>query len=510
MLRGGSQMNKRGLLFLISMLFFSLLPHFANAKEHDQHDKSWQAETIYYLMIDRFHNGDQQNDLNVNKNDPYQFFGGDFQGVIDQLDYVKNLGFTTILLTPIFKNDDRGYHGYWPVDFKKTDEHFGSMEQFIELVNQSQLRGLKVMVNFPIGLVGKNHPWVRETDKQDWLVKEGKPEDELPIVNLENKAVQDYFIETAQWWITETNIDGYLFSGIEFGPNTFWNKLVQAVKEVKDDVLILGDGHSERNETNLHVADIAFDGFLDYDENVQIRTAFSAPDQSTTFLSQLWGEMKQNVDLSLVGTFMDNDKIERFTNETIDKNKHPGPRWKLALTYLYTTPGIPIVFYGSEIALSGGESAENHQVMNFRTDKDLVDYLTKIGELRADLPSLTKGSMELLYENDGMIIYKRAYADETAIIALNNTSETQAITLTSEFLEEGKELRGLLHGDMVRSNEHEQYDIVIDREMAEIYVLVDKTKINISFLVGIAAVWIVFGLFLYIVWRRGKQSRTST
>lgn len=510
MLRGGAYMNKRGLFcFLIGMMSITFLLEPNVVRANIQTEQNWQRETIYYLMIDRFHNGDQRNDRNVNKNVPNSFFGGDFQGVIDQLDYVKDMGFTSILLTPVFKNDEHGYHGYWPVNYEETDEHFGSLEEMIELVEQVHERELKVIVHFPIYQTGKNHDWLIDSSKQDWLLKES--EDELPIVNLDHHAVQTYFIETIKKWLTKTNLDGFLFSGIDHGPITFWNELAKEVKEVNGEALILGDHESPTNVADEWMTKLMFDGFLDYQENTLIRTAFSSPDQSTQFLSTLWGESKPHwQNPYLMGTFLDHDNMERFTNETIINNKHPGPRWKLALTYLYTTPGIPIVFYGSEIALAGGEAAENHQIMNFRTDKDLVEYVSKIGKLRSELPSLTNGTMELLYENNGMIIYKRVDTDETAVIVINNTSETQAVTLTSEQLEPGKELRGLLQGDLVRSNDKDEYDLVIDRELAEIYVLIEKTKMNLSFLVGIAAVWIVFILFLYFVWRRGKQSRQSS
>ncbi|MDA6963127.1 hypothetical protein OSM87_26010, partial [Escherichia coli] len=81
----------------------------------------------------------------------------------------------------------------------------------------------------------------------------------------------------------------------------------------------------------------------------------------------------------------------------VKNNQHPGPRWKLALTYLYTTPGVPIVYYGSEIALNGEEEPNNRKIMDFRTDKELIDFITKLGELRQQLPSLSKGTMEVLY-----------------------------------------------------------------------------------------------------------------
>lgn len=468
-------------------------------------NRNWHDETIYMIMVDRFDNGDSSNDIHVNRNNPEHFFGGDFQGIIDHLDYIKGMGFTTVLLSPVFKNDEHGYHGNWPINYYETEEHYGSIKKFTELVVEVHERDMKLLVHFPIGTIGKNHPWVRQKDKEDWLLDERKRGD-FPVVALYNNDVQSYFFDVAKWWIRETGIDGYLFSGLENGPIAFWNQLGEEIKSVDENILILGEKMPQVGKETSRNQSIQFDGFLNYTQNKQLRIAFSQPDQSTRFLSQLWSEYTENTERNdSVGSFMDHFNMTRFTNETIDKNKHPGPRWKLALTYLYTTPGIPMVLYGSEIAITGGAGAENHGIMNFRTDQHLVDYISKIGELRADLPSLTKGTMELIYENKGMIIYKRSYEEETTVIAINNTSETQVVTLSDEGLESGKELRGLLKGDMVRSNEKDKYPIVIDREEAEIYVLVEKTKINSAFFIGIVVVWIVFLLFLYIVWRKGKE-----
>ena len=205
---------------------------------------------------------------------------------------------------------------------------------------------------------------------------------------------------------------------------------------------------------------------------------------------------------------MDNEQIVRFTNDLVNKNEHPGPRWKQALTFLYTTPGVPIVYYGSEIALNGGEGIKNHEQMNFRTDKDLFDYIAKIGELRIKLPSLTRGTIEVLYEENGAAVYKRVYENETTVIAINNTTKTQTISISADNLEDEKELRGLLNGDLVRNTDGE-YMITIDRDMSEIYVLSEKTGINISYILAMSAVLIAFTIFMILVWRKSKANENK-
>src|SRR4051812_4041869 len=109
---------KKMMLLLMTTFLFSSLPAHAIVKKEN---RLWQDETVYSIMVDRFNNGDLKNDVDVNTKDPLAYNGGDFQGIIDKLDYIQEMGFTTIRLTPIFDNVKNGYHGYWVNDFYKTD-----------------------------------------------------------------------------------------------------------------------------------------------------------------------------------------------------------------------------------------------------------------------------------------------------------------------------------------------------------------------------------------------------
>jgi alpha-amylase len=169
-------------------------------------------------------------------------------------------------------------------------------------------------------------------------------------------------------------------------------------------------------------------------------------------------------------------------------------------------PGVPIVFYGSEIALNGNIAPDNHKLMNFKTEQELVEYITKLSDLRDMYPALVKGDMELLYEKGGASVFKRVYGDETIVVAMNNTTETQTINLTDKELESNKELRGMLNGDLVRSKDN-SYSIVIDRETTEVYTLSPKSIINIPYLLVIGLVLLIFGIFIALVIKRSKRNQ---
>jgi glycosidase len=484
-------------LILFCIFIFSAVPAYGAAEKET---RKWQDETVYSIMVDRFFNANTKNDIEVNTLDPLAYNGGDFQGVIDKLDYLKDMGFTAIRLTSIFDNSAGGYHGYWVNDFYKPDEHFGSLKTFKKLVQEAHQRDMKVIIDFVTNNVSAENPWVEDETKQNWFNEKSASSNSnsLPDLNQDNPEVKAYLIDAAKWWINETDIDGYSLPEVNHVPVAFWSDFSKEVKNEKENFFLLGIT-SINSEVDLEKFENAgIDSLTNYQHSEDLRKIFATTNQA-------FSELSDNKAQELQSQFFDNEMTTRFTSDIV-KNKHfPGARWRTALTYIYSTPGIPVVFYGSEIALNGGEIPDNVQPMNFRTEKELIDYMTKLGEVRNQLPSLTRGSMEMLYEKDGMAVYKRVYQDETAIIAINNTSESQNVTLNKEHIEGGKELRGMLNGDLVRSTDDNQYDLIIDRDEAEIYVLANKSGINLTLIGSLVVVYILFTIFIIKVRKRRKE-----
>ncbi|WP_461201025.1 alpha-amylase family glycosyl hydrolase [Anoxybacillus sp. TBDG-1] len=480
-------------------------------------ERTWQDERVYFIMVDRFNNGNPKNDYEVNVHDPKAYHGGDLQGIIDKLDYIKEMGFTAIWLTPIFANEKGGYHGYWIEDFYKVEEHFGTLDDFKRLVKEAHKRDMKVILDFVVNHTGYNHPWLNDPAKKDWFHEKkdifnwaNQQEVEngwlfgLPDLAQENPEVKAYLLDVAKWWIQETDIDGYRLDTVKHVPKWFWDEFSKEVKSVKKDFFLLGEVWHDDPRYVAEYGKHGIDALIDFPFYKEASTIFSNVDQSIEPLYNVWKRNEAFYERPyLLGTFLDNHDTVRFTRLALQNRINPVTRLKLGLTYLFSAPGIPIMYYGTEIALDGGEDPDNRRLMNFRTDKELIDYVTKLGELREKLPSLRRGDFELLYEKDGMALFKRTYENETTVIAINNTSKTQKVTLDDE-LEQGKELRGLLAGDLVRSKDG-KYDIILDRETAEIYVLAPKTGLNIPFIAALVAVYASFGLFLYLA-RKRKRS----
>lgn len=185
---------KKGLIFIlcVSLLFcFSATASAVNL----------QDESIYHVAVDRFYNGTTAND-GERKGGLEHFLGGDLQGVIKKLDYIKGMGFTIVSLSPIFQNEANGFHGKWVKDFKKVDEHFGTMQDLKQLTKEAHKRDLKVMIDF-VFETGPNHPWLSDPAKKEWFV-EGST-----TFDVSRPDVQAFIIDVAKWWIKQSDIDGY-------------------------------------------------------------------------------------------------------------------------------------------------------------------------------------------------------------------------------------------------------------------------------------------------------------
>lgn len=466
---------KKILLLIAVVLFASAFPVKAEQKKDG---RFWQDELVYSIMIDRFNNADISNDYDVDVKNPEAYNGGDLQGIIDKLDYIHNMGFTTIRLTPIFDNTKGGYHGYWVQDYYKVDEHFGTLNTFKQLVKEAHKRGLKVIIDFVV--VNKNG------------------------MNLEESQANE-FIDAAIWWINETDIDGYSLPEFNRVPLSFWSNFSKAVKGEKNDFFLMGISSENTAIDKEKYREAGIDSIFDYSYSENLRKVFANTNRS---FSTLGSYSENGAHAYVTANFFDNEFTSRFTKDIVEERQFPGSRWKTALTYLYTTPGIPVIYYGTEIALNGGEIPDNRRLMNFRAEKELIDYMTKLGELRNKLLSLTRGTMEVLYDQNGMAVYKRKYKGETTVIAINNTRETQKVTLTAEQLEKGKELRGLLAGDLVRSK-NDEYILVIERDESEIYVLADKSGLNIPFILAVVISSLLILLFLILIIKRGKRNRVE-
>ncbi|AXR15714.1 alpha-amylase family glycosyl hydrolase [Bacillus thuringiensis] len=425
--------RKLFICFCLAVVLFVPIHTFADEK------REWRDEVIYSIMIDRFNNGEPKNDkqLEVGNLEGYQ--GGDIRGIIKRLDYIKEMGFTTVMLSPLFESGK--YDGLDVRNFKKVNEHFGTENDVKELVKEAQAKGMKVVFQFPLG----------ENEQQ--------------------------VIDAMKWWIKEVDLDGSYVIHSEKKPRSFWDNAQKDMQVIKKDFRIMTKEDSEYNE--------------------KIVESFSKADVSVKSLYDVSKKEGEFV------TFLDDQETKRYARIAKENMYYPPSRLKLALTYLLTSPGIPNFYYGTEIALDGGSVPDNRRLMDFKSDEKFMQHITKLGELRQARPSLRRGTFELLYDNSGMSILKRKYKNEVTLVAINNTKETQKVSLPASTIGEKQELRGLLEDEIIRE-ENGGFYLVLKREESNVYKLNGETGVNWLFISLIVGVNVLFIAFLIAVKRKRR------
>ncbi|MUK90132.1 alpha-amylase [Ornithinibacillus sp. L9] len=491
-------MKKLSMLFIV-ILSISIIPiGYVEAEVSDINE-----ERIYNIFIDRFNNGNHSITEQVNIDDPYAYHGGDLEGITLKLDDIQQLGFTTISLSPIFANAPNGYHGYWVEDFFEVEEQFGTMEDLQNLVEEAHARDMKVILEFVTNYVSTSHRMVTD----EWIVEDAAASDEreawlddVVILDQANSEVQEYLLEAAEFWMEEANIDGYKLHAANQTSAEFLTTFTAYIKELNPNFYLIADLLHDEQADHVYT-----EPNIDAVENLAMYEAltdvFAEPDQAVSTIYDIWETTNDKKGL----LFVDDPFMERFTQTFSENGRNALTTWKLALTYMYTTPGIPILFQGSEIPMYG-DFPENQRLVDFNSgEADLKEFYTRISSLHEEFLPLQYGDFELVGTDRGMSVFRRSYEGETMYIAINNDSESRAVSITD--LDEGMQLRGLLGDNIVRQLDNGEYKIGIARETAEVFIIEENTGLNWVFIAPIAAVLVIFVAgIIYLSRKQKKQS----
>jgi neopullulanase len=376
-------------------------------------------DVIYLIMTDRFSDGDPSN------NDPPQsrglydrsrtryYHGGDFDGIIARLPYLKDLGVTAIWLTPWYDNvnhlnereqyPDRpgeakrkitDYHGYGSVDFYGVEEHFGTLAKLREMVDAAHKIGIKVIQDQVANHTGPYHPWVKdaptptwfngtESDHlanvwQTWSVRDPHSSYQvqretldgwfiniLPDLNQNDPECARYLIQNTLWWIGVTGIDAIRQDTFQYVPRTFWRQWMTAIKREYPNFNVVGEvldgdvAHTsffQGGRLRYDGIDDRLDTLFDFPLMYPLRRAFAEGKDIRELPRILASDplyANPNVLVSVIG----NHDLKRFMNEpdaTIEG-------LKMAQTLIMTMRGTPQLYYGDEIAMEGGDDPDNRR-----------------------------------------------------------------------------------------------------------------------------------------------------
>lgn len=495
---------KRVTLFFVVILSFVVILPKVNAQELNLQD-----EIVYHIIIDRFNNGDQSLNKHINVDDPYDYHGGDFTGITKRLDHLENLGFTTIILSPIVANAPSGFHGYWVEDFYQLNENFGSLEALKELISEAHKRGMKVVVEFVTNYVAKSNPLLTDEETKDWfhehvLMPDHEDEslfwlEEVAQFDQEREDVQEYLMSVAEFWMEEIDIDGFSLHAADQADISFTERFTSFVKEKDPNFYLFANVLDPTSDISVLQSLDTIDAVENHALYEAISNTFEKVGPTLDELYETWTNLTHPKDF----LFTETKQSARFANRAIVNDRTPLTAWKLALTYLYTTPGIPYMYQGNELQMLGLEFPETQQMMRFNsTDPDLEEFHEKLSLMRQEIPALTLGDYAKVATSGGLTVFQRSYEQETVYIAINNDEVMQDVRLDN--ISPDKQLRGLFNDEIIRSNQEEgEFIVTLPRESVEIYIVQDNFGINWYYIGFVVLVFVIF--FVTIIYLSRKQ-----
>lgn len=452
-------------------------------------------DVIYLIMPDRFSNGDTSNDnpkdspkTAIDRNNPRAWHGGDFRGIKNHLDYLKELGVTAIWLTPWYDNPDEAntcdkpwcpntnYHGYHAIDYYGVENHFGTMQDLRALVETAHRSGIKVIQDQVANHVGIQHPWAKNPPLDDWFSKfsqnsfnnsvllspnasaserdnllKGWFNELLPDMNQDEPEVAKYEIQNALWWIAMTGIDGIRQDTIQYMPREFIRDWSTAILKQYPRIYMVGEVFEEDSAQTAF-----FQGGKKGWDNID-------PNLPSVFDFELWRTSQEvftgKKPIRALRDVLKYDGLYPNINRvTVLQNNHDTDRFMslpgatlegamLHTAFILSTRGVPQLYYGEEIAMTGGHDPDNRKDFPGGWSEDSVNKFVKGGRttdeqkmfewtqrwisLRRESKSLSEGNtIDLFYDND-VYVFARKLGQEMFVIVFNNSNEPKGSLMLS-------------------------------------------------------------------------------
>lgn len=474
-------------LFVASFAFTSIA--------HAEEKKNIEDESIYDVLVDRYYNGSNENDFDTNPKNQRKFAGGDFKGIIKKISRIKDMGFTILSVGPIFSTEK--YDGSMVTSYDSIERHFGTEEDFKKLIATLNKNGMSVMIDFPLSNVSENHEWTKDQDKQSWILDKSNGKVRW---DLTNKDVQNALKEKIVQFVTTYKVGGVRLTNLDNADTDFLNDLIKAIKNVDDSIYVISNENSDADFDAKFYEDTA-DIFRNVYKNVDL--------DSSNLLKYVEPFVSNNSKPALL--MLDSLWTDRFALTADKENMYVPTRMKMGIASTLLLPGVPVVQYGTEIAVSGQAGSSAHQLYNFKTDDELVTYIEDLQTLRNQSEALRKGDFTLIKNKDGILAFKRTNGEETWVVFINNSSKTVRIDVNETDIGKNKELRSFLDDDLniVRADDNGNYPLILDREVVEVYKVYDKSGINYSFVIALALVYILFIVFVVMLFKRAKKNKAQ-
>ncbi len=460
--------------------------------------KGFTSEDVLYLIMpDRFANGCPENDVidgmrekTVNRADGFARHGGDLQGISNHLDYIADLGATAIWLNPTQENDmeSGSYHGYAITDYYQIDRRFGSNEDFCALVEKAHEKDLKVVMDMIFNHCGSENYLFKDKPSKEWfnyrsnyvqtsfktasvmdihasayekkIATDGWFASVMPDFNQRNRHVARYLIQSSIWWIEYAGINGIRQ---DTHPYADFDFMSQWCKEVLDEYPYFNIVGETWLNSNVLVSYWQKDSKLAAPLNSNLPTVMDFPLQA--LINQAFDEETgewggglyklydyQTQDLVYANpmnllTFLDNHDTSRFAQtDEMAKNLK---RYKQAMVFLLTTRGIPQIYYGTEILMTGDKGkgdgdlrkdfpggwqgdARDCFVKDGRTalENEAFEFTRRLLNWRKGNQVIGKGNLKHYSIQNGVYVYRREFNGKSVVVILNGTEDSKELDLT--------------------------------------------------------------------------------
>ncbi len=455
-----------------------------DVKELNRHDN--EAQVLYSLMIDRFYNGNPENDMPLNIPEvlpKVDYQGGDLKGITKKIEdgFFQDLGITTIWISPITQNpydawgqnvdpDTKfsGYHGYWPIYTTCIDKRFGNDAELRELLDVAHANGMNVILDYVANHLHINSPVLQE--HPDWttplILPDGRRNLELwdeqrlttwfdvhiPTLDLEREEVCNPMTDSALYWVANYDFDGFRHDACKHIPENYWRMLCHKMKTRFPERKLwqIGETYGSPELIGSYVKSGMIDAQFDFNiyhttrdvllEDRQMKDIVDEVSRSAAAYGShhTMGNITGNHDkprfISLAGGALspsENDKYAGW-HRKIGVGDRVGYK-KLALmnALITTIPGVPCVYQGDEYGIPGANDPDNRYMMVFDEqysdiEKQQKDITRQLIKLRRNTLPLIYGDIATLYLEGNLWVFAREYMGEYVVVAINNGKEAVA------------------------------------------------------------------------------------
>lgn len=445
----------------------------------NENDFDWDEAVVYFMMTDRFFDGNESNNTasgtDTYGDNPGLYHGGDFAGVTAKLDYLQDLGVNTIWLTPIVKNiagvtvTDEGkedvpynaaYHGYWASDFTKLNPTMGTTEEFKTMISEAHKRGMRIMVDIVVNHAGYGTESTFADMLRDKSVSEGDIkswQSGLPDFATEKADVRAKLVEWQTSWMKDYGVDYFRVDTVKHVDSTTWAALKNSTTEVNPSFKMIGEyygaGYASNGST---LGSGQMDADLDFDFNDQATSFVSGNISSVEkFLSARNSALNNAY---MTGQFLSSHDEDGFKASLINGKGYTEDEATsaalVAATLQLTAKGIPVIYYGEEVGLSGLNNypyQTNRYDMDFsKATKDNVTYqhyknLLSIRNAYTDV--FARGSRKVVASSDeeGYDVVSRSYGGTTLYVGMNIKDTAKEVKVPVS-LAAGTEVKDLYGG----------------------------------------------------------------